>query len=719
MNSKLYNLFQNNKKFIYIYSIIFSVIVISLLVLYLLGNIERTAYLSEFHQVSNNNYHCKINYYGNKIFRHSDIYGVYPYFKQETEYEIIEENLGRPFISLISDKDLKENDKIDVQYKLKLKLTLIMYVLAFLIIIPLIYFKCIKKSYIILILINTALYYIILLFILPLFSLINLKFSAHDILFTNLFVIIAYILFNNKLLPTSLFILVNIFSFFIIEPIALTYQNTILLITDIPILYSTLLEVISLGLKIITITVTFIYFAIIIYLLVLMIMNLMKMNRKKSIVLISLILISAYFIFFKNIKIGASHIDFVNYASRLGIINTINLRISYDINNNKIQSKEDVLSALNILTDYENNRDLSNLLLENSVNNKRDIFLIFLESFYDYSHFTNLFDKDPFPEEYRKWANNSRKIAPNIGGGSFYARFTGLTASSPMFPKTQSKIIETTLPDIMYKNGYETIALEESGNTYNLATFLPNIGFKNVVFNLGVTNIANYIDDNFEKLDKPIFVYGFTLLGHTGFYLNNDFDNTVNNKRFIDMFNENDKLELVSTFDNSAMTAIEIIDIRDTILKHSPNALIIFKHDHLFSTLRSSVERSSIDNDIKMSFLNDNTPTPILIWDGTNGAYKAPIDFMPENIPMFIALNAGVTNYNKSIISLLYKEEIDSAISTYHQYYRITNDTLVLENNINEDSKIFKYENAQRILSQDIFQGKKHYYNLIKELTNN
>ena len=298
MNSKLYNLFQNNKKFIYIYSIILSVIVISLLVLSLLGNIERTAYLSEFHQVSNNNYDCKINYYGNKVFRHSDIYGVYPYFKQETEYEIIEENLGRPFISLISDKDLKENDKIDVQYKLKLKLPLIMYILAFLIIIPLIYFKCIKKSYVILILINTSLYYIILLFILPLFSLINLKFSAHDILFTNLFVIIAYILFNNKLLPTSLFILVNIFSFFIIEPIALTYQNTILLITDIPILYSTLLEVISLGLKIITITVTFIYFAIIIYLLVLMIMNLMKMNRKKSIVLISLILISAYFIFF-------------------------------------------------------------------------------------------------------------------------------------------------------------------------------------------------------------------------------------------------------------------------------------------------------------------------------------------------------------------------------------------------------------------------------------
>ena len=357
-------------------------------------------------------------------------------------------------------------------------------------------------------------------------------------------------------------------------------------------------------------------------------------------------------------------------------LSPLNAKIQSDVslNGGADNQTENLVNGLNQETNTVSNNVVNEQIMDtnsqNSVNNKRDIFLIFLESFYDYSHFTNLFDKDPFPEEYRKWANNSRKIAPNIGGGSFYARFTGLTASSPMFPKTQSKIIETTLPDIMYKNGYETIALEESGNTYNLATFLPNIGFKNVVFNLGVTNIANYIDDNFEKLDKPIFVYGFTLLGHTGFYLHNDFNNTVNNKRFIDMFNENDKLELVSTFDNSAMTAIEIINIRDTILRHSPNALIIFKHDHLFSTLRSSVERSSIDNDIKMSFLNDNTPTPILIWDGTNGAYKAPVNFMPENIPMFIALNAGVTNYNKSIISLLYKEEIDSAISTYHQYYR-------------------------------------------------
>ena len=83
---------------------------------------------------------------------------------------------------------------------------------------------------------------------------------------------------------------------------------------------------------------------------------------------------------------------------------------------------------------------------------------------------------------------------------------------------------------------------------------------------------------------------------------------------------------------------------------------------------------------------------------------------------MFIAINAGATNYKNSIISLLYKENIDNTISTYHKYYKITNNSLIIENNVDENSDIFKYENAQKILSQDIFQGKKYYYELINNL---
>ncbi|WP_439897255.1 hypothetical protein [Brachyspira pilosicoli] len=364
----------------------------------------------------------------------------------------------------------------------------------------------------------------------------------------------------------------------------------------------------------------------------------------------------------------------------------------------------------------EQKKDYSNLLLESSINNKRDIFLIFLESFYDYSHFTNLFDKDPFPKEYREWANKSRKISPNDGGGSFNARLAGLTASSPLTPKIQNTKNKYTLPYLLYDIGYTTIALEEAKNTYNLNTFLPSLYFDKIIFDLGTTNIDNYINTNIENLETPLFVYGFTTLGHLGEHISNNFNIIENNKKIMKYFNNTDKLQLIETLDNSVTTAIEVIKTRDTILKYSPNALIIFKHDHLYPYLRGIIENSSIDNDIKNSFLNDNTPTPILIWDGTNGAYKAPNNFVPENIPMFIAINAGVTNYKNSIISLLYKYEIDGIISTYHKFYKITNDTLVLENNISQDSEIYKYENAQKILSQDIFQGKKYYYSIMEDL---
>lgn len=347
-----------------------------------------------------------------------------------------------------------------------------------------------------------------------------------------------------------------------------------------------------------------------------------------------------------------------------------------------------------------------------------NIFLIFLESFYDYSHFTNLFDKDPFPKEYREWANKSRKISPNDSGGSFNARFSGLTASSPFYPKNQFTKLTHTLPYLLMENGYNTIALEEADITYNLNNFLPLVGITNMVFNIGITNIDAYLDTNLNILNKPIFAYAFTYIGHIGSYVENDFNIKENNKNFFNFFKNENINSLIETLDNSVTTSIEVLKIRDVILKYSPNALIIFKHDHLHPYLRGLIENSSIDNDIKNSFLNDNTPTPILIWDGTNGAYKAPNNFVPENIPMFIAINAGVTNYKNSIISLLYKEEIDGIISTYYKFYKITNDTLVLENNIAQDSEIYKYENAQRILSQDIFQGKKYYYNIIEDLTN-
>ncbi|WIH80523.1 hypothetical protein [Brachyspira pilosicoli] len=722
MLNKIKNLILTNKKFSIVYFTLILLIFLSLCILSILGNIERTGYLSNFEEMLDNYYSCKINYYNNKIFRHSDIFGVYPYFNYDTDYIFQPQNdEGTPFSTLISYNNLKYDDKIDIQYKLKLKKDLIIYLLLFICILPLVYFYITRMKYffyknLIFLFIHSIIYFSILYIILPQFLASSFKFSLADFAITYISTIAAYKLLNKNKLLTAIFIIFQSFSLFIIEPMAITFQNTILLFNDMPNLYPTLINVLSLPMKIITITATIIYFSAMILLIIAFIYNIKRFRKKTIIFIIISICISSYIIFFRprNIEIWA--VNFKNNANMNGIIDTINYKINYDKTNSQKHSKKEVENALLFLIEKEKNRDVSDLLVEGSKNNKRDIFLIFLESFYDYSHFVNIFDKDPFPEEYRKWANASQKISPNVGSGSFYARLAGFSASSPLYPKTQSEKIDKTLISLLNEEGYYTLALEEAWHSYNLNNFLPSIGFQNIIFELGTTNIDSYIKNNLNNFNKPIFVYGFTILGHIGSHIVNDFNIAEKNKKFMNYFNENDKLNLIETIDNSVITAMEIIKTRDTILQYSPNALIIFKHDHLYPYLRAIVERSTIDENIKKSFLEDNSPSPLLIWDGTNGAYKAPVNIVPENIPMFIAINAGATNYKNSIISLLYKENIDNTISTYHKYYKITNNSLILENNIDENSEIFKYENAQKTLSQDIFQGKKYYYELIDNL---
>ena len=739
---------MKNKKLFFKFYIPFAIIVIlSIMILQILGSKSRVGYLIDFdlnidetlkennlsdikgnfiinnelgedsiknylltnENITNYVYHFRIRYY-DKIFRNNDIYGVYLNTNNLPDYikELKFMENGSPFGDLISDKLIAEEKIDNIKYTLKLKNIFVLYCLVLLIIALFFIINISNIIYIILFIINISLYYLMH-FILSKFSILTFRFNSFDIIFSYIFLIIAFNLLNKKILLTLLFEAVNIFSFFVIEPVALTMQNTILLFNDMPILYPSLLQVLSVKMKIILIVSTIIYFGAIIFLIALFIINLIKMKRKKSLVTIIVIFILTFAIFFRKINLEAWEIDFVNFANRNGIINAINYRINFDRVNKIVYSKEDVFKAINILREREELRDYSNLLIGDT-NSKRDIFLIFLESFYDYSHFVDLFDKDPFPAEYRNWAESSRKIIPNTGGGSFYARLSGLTGSSPLYPKTQIQKINYVLPDLLKNEGYYTVALEEAANTYNLGNFLPAIGFEEAIFGLEGNNIKNYINTNFNNLQKPIFIYGFTWLGHTGSHLLNNFNIAENNKNFINNFKDESRLNIIETLDNSVMTAMEIIKIRDAILKHSPNALIIFKHDHLYPYLITAIESSSIEDKYKNAFLNDYAPTPILIWNGTNGAYKVSNNFMPENIPMFIAINSGITNYRGSVISLLYKDEIDNMINSYNNYYYITNDNLTIINKIETNSKIFQYENAQRILSQDIFQGKKFYY---------
>ena len=158
------------------------------------------------------------------------------------------------------------------------------------------------------------LYYLIH-FILSKFSILTLRFNFFDIILSFIFLIIAFNLLNKKILLTLLFEAINIFSFFVIEPIALTMQNTIILFNDMPILYPSLLQVLSVKMKIIIIISTIIYFAIIIFLIILFIINLIKMKRKMALAMLIVIFILTFAIFFRKTKLYDWEIDFVNFAN--------------------------------------------------------------------------------------------------------------------------------------------------------------------------------------------------------------------------------------------------------------------------------------------------------------------------------------------------------------------------------------------------------------------
>lgn len=129
------------KKIIFIFILLF----ITLIALQVLGSKERIGYLSDFELNENKSYNFRIRYY-DKIFKNSDIYKVYPNLENLPEYikEIKMNEEGGPFGKLISSKILLEDEKIDINYILKLKIEFILYSIIVISLLLIIILKIIK-----------------------------------------------------------------------------------------------------------------------------------------------------------------------------------------------------------------------------------------------------------------------------------------------------------------------------------------------------------------------------------------------------------------------------------------------------------------------------------------------------------------------------------------------------------------------------------------------
>lgn len=121
--------------------------ILSCIVLSILGGRERIGYLTNFNiqsDISTNNeylYHAKIKYYNN-FFRNSDIFGIYPNTNSLPEFIKVVKLDGKasPFGIYKSTKELDFNDKIDLNYTLKINYRIILFIIWYLTILPLIVF---------------------------------------------------------------------------------------------------------------------------------------------------------------------------------------------------------------------------------------------------------------------------------------------------------------------------------------------------------------------------------------------------------------------------------------------------------------------------------------------------------------------------------------------------------------------------------------------------
>ena len=109
---------KNKKLFLKIYILFVIIISVALIILQVLGSKKRVGYLTDFslvvdktmklknsENITNYVYHFRIRYY-DKVFRHSDIYGVYPDLSNLPDYmENAEmDEGGSPYGNFISDK---------------------------------------------------------------------------------------------------------------------------------------------------------------------------------------------------------------------------------------------------------------------------------------------------------------------------------------------------------------------------------------------------------------------------------------------------------------------------------------------------------------------------------------------------------------------------------------------------------------------------------------
>ena len=477
--------------------------------------------------------------------------------------------------------------------------------------------------------------------------------------------------------------------------------------------FGTLLAVSTLPLKIGYSSLLILWISGFCYLIFYSVKNWLKTNLILKIIPIFILLFYIQ-LFSKSVKIEFWEIDTTHVFLSKGIIKTIRLNVK---NSNIKITPEAVTSSFNLLKQYEKNRSI--YPINNSPNTisekKRPVFMIVFESLYDYKHFLPLFEKDPFPQEYRELMNSNTYTGPNQTYGSFDARFISLTGSIPINPPSSHFFIYPALPQLLSEYGYTSIALEAVQPTYNLSSYYNVWGFNTIKFHQYGTgwgdphtfesNITQIIQNTPD--DVTPFYFGFTYLGHHGplGFTDKIEDPKADISGFLAL--AKDKNTVKQLLKANVFNAERLLSIKKMILQKYPDALIVLKADHYNPDFSQFLKESdSIPQEYKDAFYNDPTPLPFLVIDGTNGVLPLERGFSPANIPLMILAESELP-YKNTILSLLYRDSPKDMANIYNKWYQnIFGKYMLVDLSDSNNLELKDYSKALETISLDLYKNK-------------
>ncbi len=417
------------------------------------------------------------------------------------------------------------------------------------------------------------------------------------------------------------------------------------------------------------------------------------------------------YLFNEKVVIGFTW-DLVAYQDNFnvwGVISTIKRHyVEYDID----LTPESVQHSFTYLKEIEKNRTEYPISQSPKVapEKKRPIFVIVFEAFYDFREFEEYFDEDPFPKEYRDMV--STYSGPNQTYGSFPARVTSLTGGTYLTPSTKSREYSEILPNVLKKYGYTSFALESVSPTYGLQVYYKkwNIESRFSLMFGGTDDPYNYERNVMEIInntpdDVVPFYFGFTYLGHSGStsFADELEDPKVDISRYLELF-ENKTLAK-RLLKSGIFNAQRMISFRDGILTKYPDALIVYRSDHMSIEHYEIFDnpKNTLSKDFVSDFRRNPHVLPYIVIDGTNGVMKLREGFSPENTALLVLAESGLP-YEGTAISLLYRSVPKDMSSIYGRWYKRNGDKYVATD---MTAQMTEYNKALETISTDLYQNRK------------